>query len=734
MRTSTSSTRARLVPAGLLTAGAVGAALLVAPQAAFAATTAVPAIGPASGTVAVTDSAASFTASTLAAQFNAASTCPSTAAAAGTSVFAATVAKTDNSNVTVTVPTTLAFGTNGVPKEYKICFYTAAAAGSAQIATNSVPTYTAYATSTVSPASGASGGGNTITVTAPTAAPYFTGVTSPTSVFSTSTCAGTLPGSPASNLVGTVTRSTATATANTVATIAVPSGVLGTGTTAAAYNACIYNSSTNALLASVPYSVTLPAITLSQSSGPVATSQNPVNLTFSSTSNFLASATNPMAVFTTATTCPTTYGSSPSNAVPVRKAAANRGGVGVPGITVGSYLMCVYAGADTTSKVLAAAAYTVNLVATATSITPSSGPALGNATITVMGSNFPTTAGAITATLGGQALTGITPIDANSFTATTPSHTSGPVSLVITTSNGSTTLQNAYTYVNSIAVSPNTATQWTAAQDLDVTGTGFLNYSFPTSTSTATDSTDSHVYLVAGKYNPADTGSGDKANGPVVECANVLVIGDNELFCTVNLTTALNSAGTAIASGYRALTDAVTTASSNQLTSALGAFTQADVGKPLVESGSAHVAAGTVIAAVLDSQTVVMSKPSVSAGTSLAVGVGTTRTASSLTASGNTLTGTFTQADVGKAVAATNVGSGGVNLITAVNSAGTSATLAKATTGTVTSATITTANTVPAGAYVVTIVSNGAADANTTDTDYVQTAISSSATFTVADF
>lgn len=769
MRKSTSSRRARLAYAGFAT-GTVVTAVFVAPQAAFAAATAVPSVGPVGTSVTITEDtpAAGFTAAgTVAVQLQAGTSCNTTALAASTSVFAATSATKTATTVTFNVPPTTALvASTGATRTYAVCLYTAAAAGSAAVPLSSTPTFTVSATSTLSPATGASGGGNTVTVTAPAASPYFTGVTAPAAVFSQTACAALYPVSPAAGTTAAVTRSTTTATANTVATIPVPTAVLGTGTTATPYNICIYNGTTagtSALLASTPYSVTLPAVTLSSVIGPNSAG---AGVTVNSAANFLTGVTTPGVAFTTAATCPTTFPATATYAAgpPVvagvvqavtgstsnaRKLANNRMAVTVPALPlIGSapttYQACIYNGITVgTSTILASAAYTSTTVPTPTGVTPSAGPALGGSTITVTGSDFPTAAGSITATLGGSPLTNITPVSSTAFTAVTPAHSvADDVPLVVTTAAGSRVLQSAYSFTNALQITPNTAPNTTTAVDVDVLGTGFLSKTFG-------GAGNARVYLVDGEYDGADIGSSTWANGPVAECTNVLVISDNELICTLQLNRRLTATGALfdpVAYTRTLTTDVNTTAGSRVVSLTTGTFTQNDIGQPIVQSGNANIPAGTRIVSVLSPTQAVISANALlsTAGTEITAVIGgaAVRTATAnYTLGGTTVTATgsasFSSADIGRVVTGTGIATSGAGTtITAVAAGGGSATLSQPTTAAGTGATLSlyAAGAVPNGAYNLTYVSNGDLDAETDDTDYEQSIVSSGSTFTVAPF
>ena len=81
---------------------------------------------------------------------------------------------------------------------------------------------------------------------------------------------------------------------------------------------------------------------------------------------------------------------------------------------------------------------------TLTSASPSAGPVAGGTSVTLVGSN----AGSATeVTFGGVPATNLNPIAANVIVVTAPPHAAGTVNIVLTTSGGSATLVNGYTYV-----------------------------------------------------------------------------------------------------------------------------------------------------------------------------------------------------------------------------------------------------------------------------------------------
>jgi hypothetical protein len=232
-------------------------------------------------------------------------------------------------------------------------------------------------------------------------------------------------------------------------------------------------------------------------------------------------------------------------------------------------LVCAYNQAQatsvipTTATVVAKANYlvsgtpTLRLTASGGAILPAKGPTVGSQVVTVYAASagdFPTSITAatpLTATLGGQPLTNITPLSNQSFSAVTPARSAaGAVTLTVTTAGGTVTSTAAntgvtpYTYVNGISASPNTVPQGQSV-DVDVTGSGFSALTFVAAdtaglssgngTAVGTNSTSAHVYLVNGVYNQALYAAGvNKTNGQVTECTVPVVISDTELICTIN--------------------------------------------------------------------------------------------------------------------------------------------------------------------------------------------------------
>ena len=267
--------------------------------------------------------------------------------------------------------------------------------------------------------------------------------------------------------------------------------------------------------------------------------------------------------------CQTTYNSTASTAVTptsatagnvlgaaaaVKKISNTKASVLVPALPIAvsgaanqRYNVCFYASTSSTAAIIGNAVYTVavapvipaaapNASPPTSPVSPSKGPALGGTRVTVTAtSGLPITANSITATLGGEPMTQVTPVSATSFTAVTPAHAPGVVSLVVTTAAGSQTISSAFTYANGITVEPNTAPNTSTAVVLDVLGAGFNNYTFGSA------ATNARVWLVDGTYTPGATGASAYTTGPSAECTGVVTVSDNEVICTLNLTAGLTS-------------------------------------------------------------------------------------------------------------------------------------------------------------------------------------------------
>ena len=404
------------------------------------------------------------------------------------------------------------------------------------------------------------------------------------------------------------------------------------------------------------------------------------------------------------------------------------------------YNICAYTGTASTATLLAQTTaaggqYAIGAQATITAVTPSAGSAQGGTTITVTGTNFPTTSTAITASIGGTPLTNINAVSATSFTAVTPPHavslTALPLS--VTTAGGTVTKANAFTYSNGITVSPNSGPNTRlGVTPIDVQGLGFSSLTF--ANTGLPDDTNAHVYLVRGAYDSTMSGAA-KTVGEVAECANVLVVSDTEMVCSMNLVDSLDltHSGAVLTTSHAVTGDTVATSATVSNISPV--LTAADVGQRV--SGT-NIAAGTTITAISNGgATATLSANASATGTTTAITVGAatfTATATSASTALTAVSPALTAADVGKVVTGTGIAAN----TTIVSQTGTAAVLSLPATGAATGApgtvTITDSVPVPVGTYTVTIVSNGAGDEETNDPAFQKSIISSGSTYTVADY
>jgi hypothetical protein len=347
---------------------------------------------------------------------------------------------------------------------------------------------------------------------------------------------------------------------------------------------CAYNgtASTSTLVARsnttfASYSTSLPATTVSPSSGPSGAATN-ILVSVPTTSTIFTGAPDTLLA---RNSCPgvrpataalgATTGFEPFAATTTTKINASKLAVVLPaGVIAGAadvttpWNVCVYASTSTGAALLAApgtysaaqvldlstAAYAVGSGASGAS---ASGPVQGGSTITISGLlGIPTDPTALlTASLGGSPIDITTVNDATSFTGTTTKHAPGAVALSITTAAGTqTTSTTPYTYNYGIAVTPNTAVAGSTPV-LDITGAGFT--AIPTATwgtaYAASGATGNGIGAGAGKArvlltdnawnNQSAFGSTGvtATNGvaPLAQCTGVLVISDNELICTMDL-------------------------------------------------------------------------------------------------------------------------------------------------------------------------------------------------------
>ena len=85
------------------------------------------------------------------------------------------------------------------------------------------------------------------------------------------------------------------------------------------------------------------------------------------------------------------------------------------------------------------------------SVAPNNGPTGGGTGVTITGTNF---AAGATVTFGGTAATNVVVVSSSSMTATTPAHTAGAVTVMVTNPGGlNGSLTNGFTYNAQVAIS-----------------------------------------------------------------------------------------------------------------------------------------------------------------------------------------------------------------------------------------------------------------------------------------
>jgi hypothetical protein len=209
--------------------------------------------------------------------------------------------------------------------------------------------------------------------------------------------------------------------------------------------------------------------------------------------------------------------------------------------------VCVYDSDSVGSgNLLTTSTYTVVPRPSITGVVPASGSAVGGQLITVTGAGFSTTGAGVSGSIGGADLTSITVApNGNSFTAITGPRAAGSgLALTVNTPGGTVSSLDPdnngqpedgdpatgdapipFTYSNGIRIVPDTAPVG-AKVDIDVIGAGFSELTFSNNDS-PTDG-QAHVFLVKDAYAPA-------SNRGVAECADVVIVNDTELVCTLDL-------------------------------------------------------------------------------------------------------------------------------------------------------------------------------------------------------
>jgi hypothetical protein len=195
-----------------------------------------------------------------------------------------------------------------------------------------------------------------------------------------------------------------------------------------------------------------------------------------------------------------------------------------------AYKVCVF---DLSANLLGSSTYTVYSApivtsAAASALSPSSGPAFGGNTVTVVGTGFTSK---LTATIAGVALTNVKVTGTTSFTAKVPAHAAAASLDLVATTEGGPSATNAkakYTYLDALSISPQVGAI-AGGTVLDILGVGFSALTFDTS-NTNNAANRAYIYFVPGLYNNA-TNSGAKTLGQTGTCGNVQVVSDTELTC-----------------------------------------------------------------------------------------------------------------------------------------------------------------------------------------------------------
>ena len=596
MRTSQSRTGPRLLSAGIATvataaavlAGTATPALAVAPT-----VTVAPAAGSNTGTITATSNAF-LNGVTAPATIFSTSACADPYASS-TSNITATTTKTSDDVATITVPTTITLN-SGAARTYYVCVYNGTVAGTSVLKGQGTYVIAPVATPTVT--SGASGGGNTLTVNLP----------STSAVFSTSSVATTFAsgGCPATYGSPTVS-ATATKVTTTQVTVPVPAGVGGPDGTKFAI--CFYagTSSSSALIAAssaTAYTVTLPAVTLEQhhrcgQHQPEPGQPHDHRVQHVPDRRHLAGRGGDRR--DRQLHCALHHpGAQPRGRGPQggeqqgRAHHADRRH-GRSGVSTDSRSACTAAPARPRRRAARASSmFTCRHQPPSRPCCPAPARRSATARSPVTGSTSRRRrldhrhAGRRRADL-------ITPLDPNTFTAVTPAHAVGnPVAGLVHSAGH----RHAAERVHLRQQHPGLTQHRT--EHRDGSGCRHHRHRFPQlHLQHQRQHRCPRAQLVNGVYN-GNTGTGNsvKANGPVADCGFVLVISDNELICSLNLTAALDAAGAAVvANGYHTSTAATT--ASNNIVSCDRHVHQADVGKVIAESGDTDIPANTTIAAVL---------------------------------------------------------------------------------------------------------------------------------------
>ncbi|MFI5914654.1 IPT/TIG domain-containing protein [Dactylosporangium sp. NPDC051541] len=775
--------------------GVVAAGLVATSAPSFAATdpitTVTPAHGPSGGGNVIsltpttsskfsgaTGPVAQFSATACADPYDAPVPIASSAGTVTAGIVQATTVAVSGNNLNVTVPSSLNLPPDvTAPVGFYVCVYDGSTVGTtALLASTATAAYTVNPMLVASPSSGASGGSYNVDLITANAAftPYSSSYTVQFQAKTTagSVCAATPPSasapsaSNASTITGGVIQvpvanvqvpSSRTMKVNMPATMIQPYLTTLPTVMSTDFNVCVYAS--NALVAETLTSgafnlsgnVALSAATGSSAGG------NSITLTayapiFTSGQTFVQ--------FQSTTTAPgqcdqfpQSSGAVTPNVSAIRFISTSKIAVTVPAIAANSYKVCVYDSSNASSgNHLVAQGYSTYVsgnIPAIVSVLPATGPAQGGSTIVVTGTNLPSSLGTMTAAIGGTPMS-ITAQTSSSFTAVTPPHAPGTgFDITITLTNGTTyTGKSLFTFTNGITVTPNTAPNSKATgTDLDIQGVGFQDLSFAAPGVYDQLSTKAHVYLVKGTYDPKGSGT-TKTVGPTAECADVLVVSDTNLICT--LYTMGN--GPLAATTARSVQGCTGSNAGTTLTPG-GActFSATDVGLTVLGTGIpaattiTAVNAGTGVATISKAMTApVTGTTVVNVYSGTAVKALTDAAGANNTKALSTTTAMFAATDVGKAVSGANIPAGTViTAFTDTKNVTLSNNLSGAQTASGSLAQpiyVYGTGAIPNGTYTVTVVSSGAVNANVVSAtnpnaaNYMQSILSSGSTFTVADY
>jgi hypothetical protein len=299
------------------------------------------------------------------------------------------------------------------------------------------------------------------------------------------------------------------------------------------------------------YATTVPLTLSTSSASDTAAAAGTVNVVASSTAAWLTAATTTSAkvLFNTATACATTYGGPPATATAagnLTKYSAYRGSFVAPTTFVltaaTTYRVCVYAGSSSGDALIGNSTFTIFTAPVITGTDITAGPSTGGTlmTATASGGGLPTTvAGYGTITLGGNAVAGLTAVNATTFSFLTPPHAASTAAehlIVALASGGTQDFTTGFQYYSSITVTPNSGL-YNNDIPVYITGGGFtaLN-AFGLINAAA-----AHIYLTKGAYVPTDGGAGifAAASVPMTNCTSPVKLSDTEIICTLALTASI---------------------------------------------------------------------------------------------------------------------------------------------------------------------------------------------------